>query len=109
MDGDAYLVDLMPATKIFVYLVPAGLQRMAPALDKALRRGVPIASYTFSLPGWEPVQTFTPEDRSSDCKVRLYRCSGDSDLSQGCRADDPESDGSRTAAATTANAGQHRV
>lgn len=52
--GDASCVDLAPATKIFVYLVPSGLQCVAPALQAALDRGVPVVSYTFSLPGTEP-------------------------------------------------------
>lgn len=71
--GDASTVDLAPATKIFVYLVPTGLQHMAPKLDDALRRGVWIASYTFSLPGWEAIQTLTAESRAPECKVRLYQ------------------------------------
>lgn len=71
--GDACSCDLTPADKIFLYLVPAGLQHMRAALDAALERGVPIASYTFSLPGVEPFSTLTAPTRAPECKVRLYR------------------------------------
>lgn len=71
--GDACSCDLVPATKIFVYLVPTGLARLSPALTEALHRGVPVASYTFSIPGEEPVSTLTAPTRAPECKVRLYR------------------------------------
>ncbi|KAJ1460136.1 S-adenosyl-L-methionine-dependent methyltransferase [Pelagophyceae sp. CCMP2097] len=50
--GDAMEADVSSATKIFVYLVPAGLAKMAPKLDAALERGASIVAYTFTLPGW---------------------------------------------------------
>lgn len=70
--GDACEVDLEPATKIFVYLVPAGLGRLEMAMIAALNRGVPVASYTFSLPGLEPAQVLTAESRAPECKVWVY-------------------------------------
>lgn len=71
--GDASSIDLKPATKIFVYLVPSGLQRIAPLLNSALERGVPIASYTFSIPGLHPTEVLSAETRAPECKVRIYR------------------------------------
>lgn len=68
--GDASSTDLGPATKIFVYLVPDGLRLVAPALIAALEGGVPIATYTFSLPGLEPTQVL---EAASGCKIWVYR------------------------------------
>jgi len=70
--GDACTVDLALATKVFVYLVPEGLQRMEPALAAALRSGKPIASYTFSVPAWEPSEVLTAGTRAPECKVWVY-------------------------------------
>eukprot|EP00931_Biecheleriopsis_adriatica_P023056 TRINITY_DN14655_c0_g1_i2.p1 TRINITY_DN14655_c0_g1~~TRINITY_DN14655_c0_g1_i2.p1 ORF type:complete len:382 (-),score=67.14 TRINITY_DN14655_c0_g1_i2:208-1353(-) len=70
--GDACATDLSPATKIFVYLVPDGLRRMQAALAAALRSGTQIASYTFSLPGWEPSQELSAETRARECRVFVY-------------------------------------
>lgn len=80
LHADACSVDLAPATKIFVYLVPAGLRLVAPALHAALARGVPIASYTFSLPELEPLAVLTSATRAPECKVFVYRgCAGAAD------------------------------
>jgi len=70
---DAATVDLAGATKIFAYLVPSGLQRMQPAFEAALRRGVPIASYTFSLCDWEASVVLNAPTRAPECSVRLYQ------------------------------------
>lgn len=73
LHADACTVDLSGATKIFVYLVPEGLRRMCGALDVALRRGVPVASYLFSLPGHDHTEALSAETRPPECCVRLYR------------------------------------
>ena len=73
--SDAFATDLVPASKIFVYLVPDGLRQLEPSLKKALQRGTPIASYMFSIPGWSPDEVLTSETRSSECKVWIYKAS----------------------------------
>lgn len=71
--GDACIVDLTPATKIFVYLVPAGLERIGPSLVAAQRRRVAVASYTFTIPSLgQPAQALTAESRAPECRVWLY-------------------------------------
>ena len=70
--GDALSTNLSKATKLFVYLVPDGLRMMNSALSDASRRGVPIASYLFSLPGWCPHAVLTAETRNPECKVWVY-------------------------------------
>ena len=71
--GDACTTDLSEATKIFLYLVPQGLKLLEPALREALQRGVAIASYTFSLPGWTADEVLTAESRSLECKLWIYK------------------------------------
>mmetsp|Transcript_65064 Transcript_65064/g.153081 ORF Transcript_65064/g.153081 Transcript_65064/m.153081 type:complete len:399 (+) Transcript_65064:51-1247(+) len=71
--ADALSTNLKPATKIFVYLVPDGLRKIEPALAAACRRGVPIASYLFSLSGWSPHDMLSATTRSSECKVWVYK------------------------------------
>lgn len=71
--GDACVADLSEATQIFVYLVPQGLKLLEPNLREALQRGVRIASYTFSLPGWTPDDVLTAESRSAECKLWIYK------------------------------------
>lgn len=73
MCGDAFATDLVPASKIFVYLVPDGLRKLEPSLNAALKLGTPIASYMFSIPGWSPDEVLTAETRSSECKVWIYK------------------------------------
>merc|ERR1712098_987857 len=73
LHGDACTLDLTPATKIFVYLVPSGLEVMLSSLTAALTRGVPVASYTFSLPGFEADRVLTADTRPPQCKVSLYQ------------------------------------
>mmetsp|Transcript_1319 Transcript_1319/g.3793 ORF Transcript_1319/g.3793 Transcript_1319/m.3793 type:complete len:234 (+) Transcript_1319:8-709(+) len=51
--------DCADATKLFLYLLPAGLARLRPRLD-ALRRTADVASYTFAVPGWHPAATLRP-------------------------------------------------
>jgi len=46
--------DLTSATAIFVYLVPAGIALIRAALEEAIKRGVRIVTYVFSIPGLEP-------------------------------------------------------
>ena len=70
--GDALKTNFSKATKIFVYLVPDGLRMMNFALSDASRRGVPIASYLFSLPGWSPHAVLAADSRSAECKVWVY-------------------------------------
>ena len=52
--GDALTADLSSATKLFIYLVPAGLRIVLPVLEEMRARGIPVVAYTFTVPGWEP-------------------------------------------------------
>ena len=49
-------ISLLPATHIFIYLVPEGMKALREQLCDALRRGVRIVTYIFSLPDVVPTQ-----------------------------------------------------
>jgi len=62
-------VEMDDATAVFVYLVPDGLKMCKDKLFDVLRRGGRVASYMFSIPELNPVETFSSK---GGCKVRLY-------------------------------------
>jgi hypothetical protein len=68
--ADVLTIDLSPATAIFVYLVPAGLQLIAAALSDSLRNNnCKIVSYMFKVPGLTPVEQCSTK---GGCKVYRY-------------------------------------
>lgn len=74
VEGDALTADLARVTALFVYLVPEGLALLRPVLDAVRARGVPIATYTFSISGWTPTEVrVVHPGESFDVSVYLYR------------------------------------
>jgi cyclopropane fatty-acyl-phospholipid synthase-like methyltransferase len=57
------------ATKIFVYLVPAGMKALAPRLTEFLRQGGRCVTYVFSIPGLTPIST---DLYKGSTKIYLY-------------------------------------
>jgi len=63
--GDNFLSrDLSSANVVFCFLTPKAMKKLAPKFKKELKKGTRIVSYSFSLPGWEPVETNRPDDKS---------------------------------------------
>ena len=52
IQGDMYAADISPATVLALYLLPANLERLAPAFLR-LRPGTRIVSNTFWIEGWD--------------------------------------------------------
>lgn len=48
-------IDFLEANAIFIYLVPAGMRALRERLIEALRRGVRIVTYVFSIPDLTPI------------------------------------------------------
>lgn len=61
--------DFTQATALFVYLVPAGIAAIRPALEAALTRGARIVTYVFSIPGLAPARL---EVYKQSTKLYLY-------------------------------------
>eukprot|EP01032_Pedospumella_encystans_P015222 gene15222-17428_t len=56
MHDNVLNIDFSDATCIFVYLVPEGMKLLQPSLLEALRRGVRIVTYVFSIPELTPAE-----------------------------------------------------
>lgn len=71
---------IQDATAIFLFILPKGIVRLKPSLEalvaKRVKEGkrIRIASYMFTLKGWEPVAV----DRRTkgDCPIYLYEFGG---------------------------------
>lgn len=58
LNDDARNVDVSDATKVFLYLVPSGIQAMKSTLRRLLHHnGARIVAYTFTIPGFEIAKT----------------------------------------------------
>ncbi len=66
--GDFLSRDLGQADVIFCFLTPKGMKKLGPKFKRELRKGTRIISYTFSIPGWEPVS----ENRIGDQSVPIF-------------------------------------
>lgn len=56
--------DLGQANAIFCFLTPMAMKKLAPKFARELRPGTRIVSYSFRLPGWEPMAVDRPDERS---------------------------------------------
>ncbi len=56
--------DLGQASLVFCFLTPKAMKKLAPKFKKELRPGTRVISYTFSLPGWEPVVVDKPHAKA---------------------------------------------
>lgn len=59
LEADAMEVDLddpYPPTAVFMYLVPSGLRRIRPRLERLRERGVRFVTHMFAMKEWEPTE-----------------------------------------------------
>jgi len=54
INNDIFNVDISDATVVTLYLTYSGNARLKPKLERELRNGVRVVSYTFEVPGWTP-------------------------------------------------------
>lgn len=66
--GDACAADAAGASVVFVYLVPAGLEKVKPLLSAVLRGGGRVVSNMFRVPGW----AHDAHESVRGCSVYLY-------------------------------------
>ncbi|MFA6105244.1 MAG: 50S ribosomal protein L11 methyltransferase [Patescibacteria group bacterium] len=60
-----YTADLKDADVVFAFLMPGPMEKLGPKLFSELKPGAMIYSYTFPIPGHEPVQ--------KEQGIRVYR------------------------------------
>lgn len=92
LEQDLLAFDVTGATVIYTYLLPKGLEQLAPRLLAQAAAGCRIVTYQFTMPGWqhllvESVATTSGRpgklDVSQFSKIHLYRTpSGDADAAE---------------------------
>src|SRR5438270_1552713 len=55
VQGDLLQADLAPADVVVIFLQPASNEELRPKLEKYLKPGSRVLSYSFAVPGWKPV------------------------------------------------------
>jgi hypothetical protein len=71
VQGDMYEADISKATALVLFLLPDNLNKLRSKF-LALKPGSRIASNTFAIENWEPVETETLPNCTSWCTVMLY-------------------------------------
>jgi hypothetical protein len=70
--GDFHNADLTGAALVVCYLPGPAMEKLRPKLEAELRPGALVASNTFALRGWTPVEVRTAPDAHAS-QVYLYR------------------------------------
>lgn len=61
--------DLGQANVIFCFLTPMAMKKLGPKFVRELRKGTRVVSYSFSIPGWQPVTV----DRPNPKRIPIYK------------------------------------
>jgi len=56
VQGDLMQADLSPADVVVIYLLTLSNDMLRPRLEKQLKPGARVVSYSFEVPGWKPVR-----------------------------------------------------
>ena len=56
VQGDLMQADLSPADVVVIYLLTLSNDMLRPRLEKQLKPGARVVSYSFQVPGWKPVR-----------------------------------------------------
>ena len=70
--GDFHNADLTGAALVVCYLPGPAMEKLKPKLEAELKPGAMVASNTFALRGWDPVEVRTAPDAHAS-QVYLYR------------------------------------
>ena len=70
--GDFHNADLTGAALVVCYLPRPAMEKLKPKLEAELKPGAMVASNTFALRGWDPVEVRTAPDAHAS-QVYLYR------------------------------------
>lgn len=70
--GDIFKQNYSDADLLTVYLLPASNDKVAPMLDKQLKKGTRIVAHDFEFSAWKPVKTMDIEDDGEGRSHRLF-------------------------------------
>ncbi len=71
INGDLFKQNYSSADLLTVYLLPVSNQKVAPMLEKQLKKGTRIVSHDFDFP-WQPEKTVTIDDDGEGRSHTLY-------------------------------------
>ena len=75
IQGDIFNQDVSSATIVTGYLLPNSWERLAPILERQLRKGVRVVSVNDPIPGWRVVEKkqLKGESQTASWDLYLYR------------------------------------
>jgi predicted RNA methylase len=71
VQGDLMQADLSPADVVVIYLLTLSNDMLRPRLEKQLKPGARVVSYSFEVPGWKP-QRIDRTDSHEGHSIYLY-------------------------------------
>jgi protein-L-isoaspartate O-methyltransferase len=63
IEGDLFAQDYSQADLLTIYLLPETNAKLAPLLEKQLKKGARVVCHDFEIPGWKPDKTEVLEDQ----------------------------------------------
>ena len=72
IQGDIFDQDVSPATVLTGYLLPKSWERLAPILERQLRKGVRVVSVNDPIPDWQVVEKKQLKGKSKTASWDLY-------------------------------------
>lgn len=76
LSQDLMTADFASADVISAFLTPEGYVKLEPLLRQKIRDDTRLVAYKFPIPGWNPIETFTIEDKDPEIpthEVFVYR------------------------------------
>ncbi|HLH41046.1 MAG TPA: methyltransferase domain-containing protein [Bryobacteraceae bacterium] len=70
--GDLLKQDYSSADLLTVYLLPMSNDKVAPLLEKQLKKGARVVAHDFEFSAWKPVKTVDIDDDGEGRSHRLY-------------------------------------
>lgn len=71
IEGDLLQADLSPADVVVIFLQTPSNEELRPRLEKYLKPGARVVSYSFAVPGWKP-KSVDRTDEHSGHLIYLY-------------------------------------
>lgn len=72
IQGDIFVQDVSSATVVTGYLLPKAWERLAPILERQLKKGVRVVSVNDPIPGWRVVEKKHLKGKASNISWDLY-------------------------------------
>ncbi len=69
--GNLFALDLTDADVIYFFGMPKRIEKLKQKLERELKPGTRVISYTFPIESWDPILVDKPSDK--DIPIHLYR------------------------------------